>query len=367
MNRQRMDDDELGSADIDVAHEQAADWFARLRESNVSLEDTLEWQAWMSADTRHAEAFARIEEVSTVLRSMPRPALPPSSVGRNDRYDASIPLSTWLDTAGARAGLLRNRRRVWLGAIAASVVLASTVLGWAALNRDALGWTSAKASAFETIVGENRVVTLSDGSRVTLGGATTLRVAMSEHERRIELARGEAFFSVAKDASRPFRVHAGDATVVAVGTEFNVRRGKDRVVVSVVEGRVNVEPASRLVPIALLRELKPRLVTVKVSAGQQTIAADAGVEPAVQLPDAAVATSWQTGRLTFRLQPLRYVIEDVNRYAPKPIVIEDERIAARLFTGTVMGSNVMGWIGSLESAFGIEAVEEPGRIVLRAR
>jgi transmembrane sensor len=366
MKTQGMERRGWRAADRDPVHMAAADWFARLREPDVSLEDTMAWQRWISADTRHAEAFARIEEVSNVLRAMPRPPLPLSSDDPGDHYDASVPLSTWRKMASSPPARSRKWRGMWVGAIAASLVVVSAALGLATLNRDSFHWSSSKANVFATAVGENRVVTLMDGSRVTLGGATTVRVSLTDHARQIELARGEAFFSVAKDGSRPFKVNAGAATVVALGTEFNVRRGGDRVVVSVMEGRVVVEPASHLVPIALLREFKPRLIPVKVSAGQQTIAWDEGVEDAVQLSDALAATAWQTGRLAFRSQPLRYVLEDVNRYAPKPIVIEDERIGVRLFTGTVLGNNVTGWIGSIESAFDLQAVEEPDRIVLRS-
>jgi transmembrane sensor len=226
--------------------------------------------------------------------------------------------------------------------------------------------SSRGASVLQTAIGENRKVTLADGSSITLGGNTKLSVDLNDTARRIDLARGEAYFKVAKDRNRPFKVHAGDATVVAVGTEFNVRRGDDRVVVSVVEGRVIVEPETRILPIALLREFKPNFASIKLDAGQQTTAGGRGVEAATPLPDSTTATAWQTGRLAFRLEPLRYVLEDVNRYSPKPIVIEEERIASLRVTGTVVGNNVKGWIGSLESALGIEAVEEPERIVLRA-
>jgi transmembrane sensor len=104
-----------------------------------------------------------------------------------------------------------------------------------------------------------------------------------------------------------------------------------------------------------------------VSAGEQTTAADAGIEAAVRSPDPAAATSWQTGRLAFRLEPLRYVLEDVNRYATKPIVAGDEEVASLRITGTVAGDNVEGWIASLQSVFGIQAVEERDRVVLRRK
>jgi transmembrane sensor len=190
-------------------------------------------------------------------------------------------------------------------------------------------------------------------------------VALSKNLRAIELARGEALFKVAKDGARPFKVSAGNATIIAVGTEFNVERDSDRAVVSVTEGRVEVKPESGLLPVALLQGFKPKLRSVHVNAGQQTTAGSAGVEEPTKMEEPA--TGWQTGHLAFRLQPLRYVLEDVNRYAHKPIVLENENMGSLVITGTVERENIGGWVKSLEHAFDLEAAEEADQIVLRAR
>ncbi|MEJ0038991.1 MAG: FecR domain-containing protein [Gammaproteobacteria bacterium] len=360
MSEQRRRRNRAKDADQDPVHEAAAEWFAKLREPDVSLEDVLAWQRWMNAEPRHGEAFARIEEVSTLLRSVPVPSLPSASEADDDGYDAEVPVSAWQASKQvlfSKPGLARLV--AW--ATAASVLVAIAAVAWVNLEQ------ATPASTFETQIGETRTVTLADGSKVTLGGATTVTALLRQDMREIGLIRGEAFFSVAKDAIRPFEVHAGDTTVVAIGTEFNVARLSDRVVVSVVEGRVKVEPASGLVPAAVMRQLKPKRTPVKLSAGEQTTAGDAGIEPPAALPDMSAITSWQAGRLTFRAQPLRYVIEDVNRYSAKPIMIEDERLAARLFTGTVAANNVKAWLGGLQSAFEIEAVEEPERVLLKEK
>ena len=334
----------------DPLHLAAADWFVRLQSTEVSLEETLAWQAWLYENPANAEAFARIEEISQALRAVPAPAaLPPALIAR-DRYDASIPIRDWKPRAAPR----------WPWAtlsIAASFALFAVVFAF---------WKKpAETNAFETAVGENRSVTLADGSIISLGGDTRIEVAMSEHIRAIELNRGEALFKVAKDSARPFKVRAGDATIIAVGTEFNVERDSDRAVVSVTEGRVVVKPVDGLLPVSLLQEFKPKLRSVHVSAGQQTTAGSAGIEEPTKMEDPA--TGWQIGHLAFRLQPLRYVLEDVNRYAPKPIVLETESLGTLIITGTVERENIGGWVKSLEHAFELQATEEADQIVLRAR
>jgi transmembrane sensor len=334
----------------DPLHLAAADWFVRLQSTEVSLEDTLAWQAWLGENSANAQAFARIEEISQALRDLPPPATVPAVQMASDRYDASVPIGDWRPRPA--------RRWIWpMSGIAASFAVFALAL--------ALWKTPAETKSFETEIGENRSVTLSDGSVIALGGDTRVEVALSEKVRAIELTRGEALFKVAKDAARPFKVRAGDATIIAVGTEFNVERNSDRAVVSVTEGRVEVKPITGLLPVVFLQEFKPKLRSVRVSAGQQTTAGSAGVEEPTKMEDPA--TGWQIGHLAFHLQPLRYVLEDVNRYAHKPIVLESEGLGTLVVTGTVERENIGGWVKSLEHAFDLQAVEEADQIILRAR
>src|SRR5215469_11460111 len=85
----------------DPTHLAAAEWFVRLQGAEVSIEETLEWQGWMNDHPRNAEAFARIEETSQAVRSLPAPAALRVSRIPHDRYDASVPLKDWdpTDTA----------------------------------------------------------------------------------------------------------------------------------------------------------------------------------------------------------------------------------------------------------------------------
>jgi len=343
------------STDIerDPTHLAAAEWFVRLHGSEVSIEETLAWQAWLRESPDNARAFARLEELSDVLRSLSLPGRISARELASDGYDASIPLKEWQPT----------RRRFRRGM---TVALAALVAGMAFAFMLAVRNTAAP-NTFSTRVGENRVLSLSDGSTIALGGNTRIEVSLSKRSRLIELLSGEALFKVAKDPGRPFEVRVGDATIVAIGTAFDVQRASDRATVSVTEGRVLVEPVTHLLPVSVLREFKPKLRAVRVDAGQRTTAGSAGIEEPTQVVDLAAATAWQSGRLAFRLEPLHYVLEDVNRYALKPIVLEGDELGALLITGTVERNNIVGWISSLERAFDLHATEEADRIVIRPR
>ena len=97
----------------------------------------------------------------------------------------------------------------------------------------------------------------------------------------------------------------------------------------------------------------------------QTTAGSAGIEEPTKMEDPA--TGWQTGHLAFRLQPLRYVLEDVNRYAQKPIVLGSDDVGTLVITGTVERENIAGWVKSLERAFNLQASEDADQIILRPR
>ena len=335
----------------DPAHLAAAEWYVRLHSCEVSIEDALAWQRWLNESPANSQAFARIEEVSQVLRKVPAPATVSARQFARDRYDGSVPLKDWEQA--------RAPRRIWAAvALAAAFAIVALAISF---------WRTSASFTFATAVGENRDVTLSDGSIIALGGDTRLEVALSEQVRAVELAKGEALFTVAKDAARPFKVHAGDATIVAVGTAFDVRRGSDHAIVSVADGRVLVEPVAHFLPVFVMREFMPKLRAVHLDAGEQTTAGSAGIDEPTKVQDPAAITAWQTGRLAFRLRPLRYVLEDVNRYARKPIVLEGDNVGALMITGTVERANIAGWVKSLERAFDLRAIEEPDRIVIRAR
>ena len=338
----------------------AADWLIRLQEPDLSLEDTLSWQQWMAADPRHSQAFRDLEEVWEKFDSVPAQPRPAPEALRADTYDGSVTVSAWRAQRGTTPW---SQHRRWV--LAAMLLLALTCVGVGSLVAPPLLASLPQGRTFETAVGQNATVRLSDGSELQLGGHTRLTVSLGPNLRQVDLLTGEADFVVAKDKTRPFRVRAGTATVTAVGTEFNVRRSDDRVVVSVLEGRVLIQPMAPVLPIAWVPVSRAVGSAEALSSGQRSTVNRRGVESTQSVGDTASAVEWQRGRMAFEAEPLRYVVQDVNRYADKPIVIADERTGDLRVTGTVTEANILGWVNSLESAFGIHADIQSDQIVLR--
>jgi transmembrane sensor len=349
-------------AERDPIYMVAADWLVRLRQPGLSLSDTLSWQRWMDQDPRHRQAFSELEEVWEKLGAVSMERRPEPHTLTRDSYDGSMSVSAW---TARQTSALRGWRHPMRWAAAAMVVLALVGIGLGSILAPRALTGLPHGRIFQTATGQNATVSLPDGSEVQLGGRTRISVSLSTQLRQVDLLSGEAFFVVAKDRTRPFKVGAGTATVTAVGTEFNVRRSDDRVIVSVLEGRVLVQPMAPLLPIAWITASRAVGSAEAVSSGQRSTVTRRGTESTQSVADASSAVAWQQGRLAFEAEPLRYVVQDVNRYAHKPIVIADERTGDLRVTGTVAETNIMGWVGSLEAAFGIHADIEADQIILR--
>ncbi|MEO6134157.1 MAG: FecR domain-containing protein [Ginsengibacter sp.] len=110
--------------------------------------------------------------------------------------------------------------------------------------KDSIAGNDADVHTLSTPLGGQYMVTLADGTKVWLNAATTIKYlsVFSGKDRKVEM-KGEAYFEVAKNAQKPFRVLLEDSTTIEViGTHFNVQAYKDEkeMKVTLLEGIVNV-------------------------------------------------------------------------------------------------------------------------------
>ncbi len=212
--------------------------------------------------------------------------------------------------------------------VAAAVLLVAfaITLLWAQLGRD----------AYSTDIGEQRSVTLGDGSIVDINTNSKIRVELQDSERRVRLLRGEARFKVAKDPRRPFVVVTPQARIRALGTVFNVRSEHESTAVAVLEGHVEV------------RELdaKPRApeagsagTRIELKTGEKAAVSPEGrIQPNAG-PSLEFVASWTQRRLVFREEPLADVLAEFNRYHRKPIRIDAPALAQLRVSGTFDSSD----------------------------
>lgn len=312
---------------------QAADWLVRQSGGSWSAIDQAQLTQWLEASTAHRVAFLRLDAAWQQANRLK--ALGVAHRPQRDPSRTAAPRTDW------------NHYRTVSVAAGVMLVMILSVLGYLRLPG---------GSSFRTAIGAVTAVPLSDGSKVTLNTDSQIRIAVTEHERRINLGRGEAFFEVAKDPTRPFVVVAGHCRVVAVGTQFSVWREADEVRVAVTEGRVRVE-----------RNDAPLDDTpaTEVIAGSIAHAGDGGVlVEHRRLGEVEETLGWRRGYLFFHDLALAAAVAEFNRYNRQRILIDSPAVAAIHISGSFRATNVSGFIHLLHDGFSINAEQRGDQVIL---
>lgn len=344
----------------------AAEWLIRLGEPDLQESDIDAWNAWMEASPLHVQAFEDVhllwdaaadvssEQVVAARRSQ-KDALAPATatdVARGIGHEAPAPLpaitgavfqprATTTPTRMARPS--GNRRR-WM-AVAASVAVLAATLGLVQFT----GPGAPTELHLSADIGVPRKVELADGSRVDLDAGSQLVVQFTSQRRQVELVRGQAYFSVAKDPARPFEVRADGALAQALGTHFSVAKRSDSVQVVVSEGHVQVSD---------LRDNTHGIVNhvVQLRADQGASLIEGGPLDGPIALDASSSLAWLQGRVVYRGEALGNVVADLNRYSTLPILLDGSQLAKRRVTGRWSTNDVDTWLESIAQALSLSIV-----------
>ncbi len=264
--------------------EEAAFWVARMQSSDATEADHTAFQEWLASRPSHSHAYEEMR-------------------------------SLWGDMRDVQIALPVDRKRHVSGRTVAMSIGVICLLGLAALSIQQIGVVDRLRADYYTTVGETRVVTLDDGTQVTLNTDAAIQAQYTDRERRIVLLRGEAFFDVTKNQQRPFIVESNGWTAKAVGTHYSVRAetGALPQQVQVEEGQVEVATQTGATLLGA-GDVVTRDVDGKLLRSRQ---------------DVANNTAWREGKLVFSGQPLSEVLEVLARYRHGRIMVLDER-AARL-------------------------------------
>ena len=214
---------------------------------------------------------------------------------------------------------------------------------------------SIEAYRFETAWGEQKEVTLSDGSRVWLNWNTEIRVKYAEAERHVDLLRGAALFNVADDSERAFIVHAGDAVAQVTGTEFGVHKhDRQRIYFEVKKGAVVVNAVDVGAPVELRQA--------------QTVNFVQGSLSAVRAASVESIGSWREGVLIFDDRPLAEVLDELAHYTSVHLVIGPLAAPDAPVTATFFIEDADDAVLSLAEAFDLEAGRRrDGALLVRSR
>jgi transmembrane sensor len=360
--------------------EQAAAWLIELEEGGAR--ERAACAAWLEESPLHVEMFLRASSVDRMMELMAPEdvkALAQRQLGDESAVIA-LPLSreslVRLEDSGPssvaqrKGALIRGLSQSWLrfGGLAAGVlVLIAGVLWYELFGPGA--WES-----YETQVGEQRIVSLADGSVIYVNTDSRIDVRYSDTARDVRLRDGEALFAVEHDARRPFKVHIGNTIVRAVGTQFNVYRRAAGTKVAVVEGVVQVsqsggESASTATaPAAQGATVRSSRSAERLAAGQGLSLGDDGALKKPVTVNVAQVTAWRQRRLVFEWQTLEEIATEFNHYNRAPrIRVEGDEVRTRRYTAVFDVDNPQALLRFLSKDDHLEFAAEGDDFVIRAR
>ena len=340
--------------------DQACAWIARLRSDALSAADRRAFAVWMAESDSNRLAFDEMAELwgdLGVLSHLPIDELYPESVpsGAFRARNANQPSSANKQSSSSQPASTGWHLPQWLiGGSLATACLAVAL--W--VGNEWLQQSPGQQQIYVTAVGETRTVSLADGSQVQLNTNSELIVNFSREERRTQLMRGEAYFNVARQTSRPFTVAAGSANIRVLGTQFNVERNPENTRVSVTDGTVAVSEANAASGLA------PE--SVKLVRNQKVSVSGSGLSD-VGHTSPEEALDWTHGQLVFEQTPLNEALEELNRYLKVPAAAASE-VESRTLSGTFELTDPENTLSAIATALGLhEDHSDPNLTLLSAK
>lgn len=326
----------------------AARWVVR-QDRRLTSAEAAELEAWLGADARHAAAYQKsaaawhgFREIGAIVRRMPAPA------------KKARPRWQWAGLGGLAA--------------AAALALAFFSGNRAGRQPNPPGTTNVAVANTSPATTTRR---LADGSTARMKAGAEISEAYSPTERRIRLVRGEAFFSVMKDSTRPFLVEIGHVTVRAVGTAFVIRYDPQAVDVLVTEGTVQITPGEPTSGASGV--VKAPRESALVGAGHRAVVAHiaqperpAVVVSAVPTAEIARTLAWSDPMLELTGATLGDLVATFAQRSGRRIEIADPALGAVQIGGRFPTDDVDGFLRALDAIYDVKAEKRAdGSIVLR--
>lgn len=284
--------------DEETLYLRAAEWLDAMSDGPLDEVSARRFMHWLHSTPECRVIFERMletwanpeltEAVSQTLRGVPGASNTANFFTRCTRWHAPL----------------------WFGAVACGLVIFAVMMSvkfsQATPPLDA-------ALSINTAIAQTRDQALADGSLLEIGAAASIEVAYKPDQRLVHLHQGAAYFTVAADKQRPFAVFIGPASVIAVGTQFNIDKTANGVDVTVYEGAVEVRGSATQAPQLLragerVRITKDGLATVEAVALAQLV-------------------DWRSGWVDLADESLGYLLEQLNRHSETAIELAEPGLA----------------------------------------
>ena len=329
---------DIGNTSAERLTIQARGWLLRRQSGQMNPVEQRAFERWYQRDGAHRQEYDRLCALWQELDLIADDVL--------SDYDCDmVPLSDARPQPAVSFQRLRS--------VAASLLLVAFLVG--AYWQLSPSSTAPLSEQYSSAKRELRTIVLDDGSTLELGPYSRARIVFDEQQRLVLLGSGEAYFRVAKDAQRPFIVKTSHGQTRAVGTEFDVRLGVNQVRVTVHEGLVEVTTVGR----------SQRISKSHVRVGEQVSYSSIGRLSAIRDVDLTLSAAWRNGTMVFEQQPLFEVVDELNRYSRKKVIIGDPRLKAIKVNGIFQSGEIDAVLDAIEASLPAELVHSDDSITLR--
>jgi len=328
---------EPGFSHKDPVMDAALSWLFLLQDLPPNSPVRAEFEEWLEISADHRRTF---EQVSSDW-ALPEADLVASQLANSTGSKAPAKPSSPV----RRVQSFRLPRHLsWAMVTAATIIVAVGVSQYPALL---LEWQA----DYITATGQTDVITLPDGSQLTLNTASAIKLDFSDNQRSVELLQGEAYFDVVPNPLRPFKVTASFSEVIVKGTAFSVRKDPTQDIIVLEHGKVEVT------------NIPDRLMQAVLLPGE-SISATLNEFSPVAKADTVEALSWVKGQLSFKDKPLSSVLAELGRYYPHAIITLNAELASTRVNGRYRLDNPELAIRSLVAAAGGTVSRIPGGILI---
>jgi transmembrane sensor len=311
---------------------EAIAWFTRMN-GRPSRADRQNFEDWHKTPV-HAAAYQHVSSLWSSADGIG------ASLGREDKSAIAAHLKRIEEFRRRRSG-----RKI--GTTVLSVLFALGVSGWLWLEKP--NFLQDMRADYIAARGEQRSITLSDGSTVLLDADSAVTVEMTDKARRVDLLRGTAYFEV-QPSSVPFIVDAANGHSRVLGTAFDISMTQEGANVTLAHGslQVSLDDASTSVV------LKPG---ESVTYGGKGL----GVVGPVDIPD---AMAWREGRFVFNNMRLSDVLAQIERNRDGRIVLIGETLAERRVSGSLLLADTDAALDAVQSIAGFQMQKLGRRLVI---
>lgn len=325
MNSQRSEQQSIRSI-----RAQAADWLAQMQNPEATPDTQYAFEQWLNADLRHALAFEQCRSLWQMTQAL--------------KNDTDIQQELNASRASKKSSMHHNKR--WFLFAAAATFLA--------IGLGVLLQLSPKPIEYTTGIAEQRLIQLEDGSSALLNTDSVLTVKFTASKRTLQLKKGEAYFSVAKDPQRPFEVTAAAGLIRAVGTEFNVALLNHTLSLDVTEGIVDFN----------VKTTADKSLTARVKQGEAINFRPSNTVLTIQPANTARISAWKSRKIYFSADTLENAIAEYNRYTKIKIVIMSNELKHQKISGVFNADDIETFIFSLEQLLDVRIEKHQDKILI---